>query len=76
MIPQILGPGTRGTREFRRHLERPTCPRCGDAVLAAEAATLVARGLVRNSWSCDSCGHDFVTAVRLFPATAAADDLN
>jgi len=73
MTPQILGPGA---REFRRYLERPACPRCGDMLLAAEASTLVARGLIRNSWSCDSCGHDFVTAIRLSPATAAVDDLD
>ena len=73
MTPQILG---HGTREFRRYLERPICPRCGDPLLAAEASALVARGLIRNSWSCDSCGHDFVTAVRLSPATPAVDDLD
>ena len=70
MTPQILGPSA---FEFRRYLQRPACPRCGDTLLAAEASELVARGHIRNSWSCDSCGHDFVTAVRLSPPTVPVD---
>jgi hypothetical protein len=72
MTPQTLA---LSVREFRRNLQRPTCPRCGDTLLAAEASELIARGHIRNSWSCDSCGHDFVTAVRLSPATVPIDDL-
>jgi hypothetical protein len=49
--------------EFRRYCERPSCPRCGDLLLAAESSEFVARGRVRHFWSCDSCGHAFLTAV-------------
>jgi hypothetical protein len=62
MTPQILD---HSAHECRRYLQRPACPRCGDTLMAAAASELVARGHIRNSWSCDSCGHDFVTAVRL-----------
>ena len=62
MTIQALGPLP---FEFRRYLERPSCPRCGDTLLAAEASALIADGHVRHSWSCDSCGHDFETAVQV-----------
>jgi hypothetical protein len=73
MTIQALGPLP---FEFRRYLERPSCPCCGDTLLAAEASALVARGHVRHSWSCDNCGHDFVTAVQLSLATTRPDDLD
>jgi transcription elongation factor Elf1 len=63
MTFQILGPTAYPPR---RCLERPACPHCGDTPLAPEASELVARRLIRHSWSCDSCGHDFATAIRLF----------
>ena len=62
MTPLILGPLP---YEFRRYLERPSCPRCGDSLLAAEVSELVDRGHIRHSWLCDSCGYDFVTTVQL-----------
>ena len=74
MTPQIiLGPGT---FESYRSLRRPVCPHCGDTLLAAQASALVARGHIENSWSCDSCGHDFVTAVQLRLAATWFDDLD
>ena len=51
--------------EFRRYLERPSCPRCGDTLVAAESSVLVERGHIRHAWSCDGCGYDFETAIRL-----------
>jgi transposase-like protein len=74
MTPQIiLGPSV---HEFRRQLPRPACPRCGEPHLAAAASELVDCGQIRHSWSCDSCGHDFVTDVRLAPALVPADDVD
>ncbi|MPZ58528.1 MAG: hypothetical protein GEU91_18950 [Rhizobiales bacterium] len=71
MTPQILGPVAYG---FRRYLERPACPCCGDTLLAAEASVLVERSLIRHSWSCDTCGHPFETAVRLSLGEDAGDE--
>ena len=62
MTPPILG---HSAHDIRRYLQRPACPRCGDTLMAAAASELVGRSCIRNSWSCESCGHHFVTAVRL-----------
>jgi hypothetical protein len=70
MTFQILGANA---YPLRRWLERPACPRCGDTPLAPEVSELGARGLIRHSWSCDSCGHEFLTAVRLFSVSPDND---
>jgi RNase P subunit RPR2 len=46
---------------------RPKCPRCGCVLLIAEAARFNARGRVDHVWSCDDCGNEFVTSIRLPP---------
>lgn len=71
VTPEIVGSAL---NEFRRHLLQPACPSCGDTLMAAAGAELAARGYIRNSWVCDSCGHDFVTAVRLAAETGILDD--
>jgi uncharacterized protein with PIN domain len=43
----------------------PTCPGCNDGLIAAAASEHVSEKQVRHLWSCDSCGHAFVTSVRL-----------
>jgi ribosomal protein S27AE len=71
VAPQIIGPAL---NEIRRHLMQPACPRCGDTLMAAAGAELAARGYIRNSWSCDSCGYDFVTAVRFAAGVGTVED--
>ena len=71
VAPEIIGSAL---HEFRRYLVRPACPRCGDTLMAAAGAELAARGYIRNSWVCDSCGHDFVTAVRLSAGAGLEED--
>jgi transposase-like protein len=71
VAPQIIGPIP---NETRRHLMQPACPRCGDTLMVAAGAELAARGYVRNSWVCDSCGHDFVTAIRFSSGFGMFDD--
>ena len=46
---------------------RPKCPRCGSVVLVAEESRFNARGRIDHAWSCDDCGNDFVTSIRLWP---------
>lgn len=48
-----------------RRLTCPTCPRCNDLLFAATASEHVSEKHVRHAWSCDSCGHEFATSVRL-----------
>jgi transcription elongation factor Elf1 len=55
--------------EFRRYLSGPSCPRCGDLLLAAEASEFLSEGRVRHFWACDACGQAFHTAVELVPTT-------
>ena len=54
--------------EFRRYLSNPSCPRCGNHLVAAEASEFLRDGQIRHSWACESCGHDFQTAVTLAEA--------
>ena len=42
-----------------RHFRLPTCPQCGDMLLAPLMAELVTSGHVRNHWACEACGHTF-----------------
>ena len=51
-------------------LRRPNCPRCGSRLLIAEDSRFNAQGCVGygridHDWSCDCCGHQFATSVRL-----------
>ena len=55
--------------EFRRYLSNPSCPRCGDHMLAAEASALLRNGHIRHSWACGSCGEEFQTSVELAAMT-------
>ena len=37
----------------------PTCPLCGDMLLAPMLAQHVSERVVHNHWACESCGHTF-----------------
>jgi hypothetical protein len=41
---------------------RPVCPSCGDLFFAAAATEFLGKGMISNTWSCDSCEHEFRTA--------------
>jgi hypothetical protein len=41
------------------HFRLPTCPQCGDMLLAPLLAEHVNERLVHNHWVCESCGHAF-----------------
>lgn len=44
---------------------KPICPSCGDALFAAAGTEFLGKGLIRNTWSCESCDHEFRTAIAL-----------
>ena len=51
--------------EFRRYLSSPSCPRCGNFMLAAEASEFLHDGHIRHSWACESCGQEFQTKIEV-----------
>lgn len=55
---------------FTGFFQRPTCPQCGDGLFAATATEFVSNGLILHTWHCESCAHEFRTAVDI-PAAAA-----
>ena len=55
-----------------RHVRLPTCPQCGDMLLAPLLAEHVASGHVRNHWACEACGHTFRKSFKV--ATLRVDD--
>jgi len=42
----------------------PTCPRCGDWLVAPAKAAFAGAGWVRHMWSCEDCGYAFRTSVK------------
>ena len=51
----------------RTELSRPKCPRCGSMLLVAEQSAFNLNGRIRHTWTCDDCGNEFVTSVRVLP---------
>jgi RNase P subunit RPR2 len=49
------------------NFRRPKCPRCDSVLLIAEESRFNARGRIDHDWSCDGCGYEFATSVRLLP---------
>lgn len=47
-------------------LSRPNCPVCGSVLLIAEDSRFSVRGRIDHAWSCDDCGTEFVTSIRLW----------
>lgn len=48
------------------NLSRPKCPRCGSVLLVAEETRFNASGRIDHDWSCDTCGNEFGTSIRLW----------
>jgi ribosomal protein L37AE/L43A len=48
-----------------RRLAFPVCPKCRDMQFAPAASEFVSKSQVRHFWSCEACGHEFVTSVKL-----------
>lgn len=60
----------RSAMEHAMEFRRPKCPRCGATLLVAEHSAFSLNGGVRHNWSCDDCGNEFVTSVRVLPRQA------
>jgi transcription elongation factor Elf1 len=57
---------THRTTIASRRIALPSCPHCNDLVFAPAASEFVSKTRVRHIWSCEACGHEFSTSVRLF----------
>ena len=42
---------------------RPHCPHCDDMLVAPAVSVHVHHDDIRHWWSCDACGHEFMTSV-------------
>ena len=56
---------THMSTEASRRLALPACPKCDDLQFAPAASEFVSKGKVRHFWSCEACGHEFSTSVKL-----------
>ena len=54
-----------------RRLVRPHCPECRDLLFAPAVSVHVNERDVRHWWSCDNCGHEFMTTATAMLARAA-----
>jgi len=64
MTAQVVLPTIRYFHE--RYLSRPSCPRCGELVIASECQEFSDRfsGVeIRHFWACDGCENRFNTLV-------------
>jgi C4-type Zn-finger protein len=50
-----------------RHFRLPSCPLCGDMLLAPMLAEHVSERLVHNHWACESCGYTFRKSFEFAP---------
>ena len=50
---------------YARRLPRPQCPHCHDLLFAPAVSVHVSERDVRHWWSCDNCGHEFMTSVKV-----------
>ena len=47
-----------------RYLGRPSCPKCGELLMAPEHSECRDRNDVRHVWMCDKCDYGFETLIR------------
>jgi len=69
---QALSPRATSRISATENLRRPKCPRCGSVLLVAEESRFSANaanamGRIDHDWSCDACGNEFATSIRLGP---------
>jgi ribosomal protein L37AE/L43A len=47
-----------------RYFGRPSCPKCGELLMAPEYSQCLDRNDVRHVWMCDKCDYAFETLIR------------
>ena len=48
-----------------RYLGRPSCPKCGELLMAPECSEYLSGYDIRHTWSCDGCDFQFETLIDL-----------
>jgi predicted RNA-binding Zn-ribbon protein involved in translation (DUF1610 family) len=48
-----------------RYLGRPSCPKCGELMIAPEHSECVKQSGIRHVWTCDGCDYGFETRIEL-----------
>jgi hypothetical protein len=49
-----------------RYLGRPSCPKCGELIMAPECSVYIKGGGIHHTWTCDGCVYEFKTLIK-FP---------
>ena len=60
-----LHSATPAVLSFARYFVRPNCPSCGEEQIVPEASEFAGDGIIRHTYTCDACGHEFCTVVEL-----------
>jgi hypothetical protein len=47
-----------------RYFGRPSCPKCGELLMAPEYSECLNRNDIRHGWICDKCDYGFQTLIR------------
>ena len=47
-----------------RYFGRPSCPKCGELLMAPESSEYLYYDEVRHSWICDGCDYRIKTLIR------------
>ncbi len=48
------------------YFELQACPGCQETLVSPIASEYVGEGRVQHHWSCDACGHEFRSSIKLF----------
>jgi hypothetical protein len=74
MTLEVAGKAVTPMRFFHeRYFGRPSCPKCGEPMMAPEYPEFSTCGNgdeIRNFWLCDSCEHRFDTVIKFEPLAA------
>jgi RNase P subunit RPR2 len=49
-----------------------SCPKCKETLFAPTTSEYIDENHVRHVWSCDGCGHEFRTSVRVLARNSQA----
>jgi ribosomal protein L37AE/L43A len=50
---------------YENRPQRPNCPHCGRRLLLAEQSRFNVAGRIDHFWTCDDCGTEFRTSIKL-----------